>query len=243
MHKTNTLCITTKTHVEIWLMAFRADEAAKDGRDSAEKYLLSRLTDLNPHDQANSRTVLMDLFDELGPVIYCYPSWHPLVSDKRVDYDLTSPSQECGYQGLDHTVYFANGFITCPYDDGQKVLDSVAELKQNPVADITAERLNVRFYASSATPILVRCNWLKPLSKDGTIPLSIAVPLLLENELPEWRTSQVGETWDSMSSYFLGKPHGKRSSLFVNQETGQGIKKIWESLIITGMFGPIMISP
>lgn len=224
-------------------MAFRADEAANDGRISAEKYLLSRLTDISSEELAKSREKLMDLFDELGPVIYTYPSWHPLVSDKRVAYDLLTPNEECGYHGLDHTIFFANGFITCPYDDGQKVIDSVFNLKLSEVADITAERLDVKFYASSATPILVKCIWQKPLSKDGTIPSSIAIPLLLENELPNWTTAQVGETWDTMSSYFLGKPHGKRSSLFVNQETGQNMKKIWESLINTGMFGPIIIRP
>ena len=44
-----------------------------------------------------------------------------------------------------------------------------------------------------------------------------------------------------MRGYFLGKPNGSRSSLFVNQETGQKMKKIWEALINTGMFGPIMV--
>ncbi|MEQ1106728.1 hypothetical protein [Acinetobacter seifertii] len=224
-------------------MAFRADEAAKDGQLSAEKYLLSRLTDISSHDLTKSREKLLDLFDELGPVVYTYPSWHPLVSDKRVNYDLLAPNKECGYQGLDHNVFFANGFITCPYDDGQKVIDSVLQLRPREIANITAERLDVKFYSSSATPILVKCVWQKNLCEDGTIPAAIAVPLLLENELPNWKTAQVGETWDSMSSYFLGKPHGKRSSLFVNQETGQTMKKIWESLTKTGMFGPIIVRP
>lgn len=224
-------------------MAFRADEEIKDGQEFAQKYLLSRLTDITPEELTESRSKLNDLFLDLGPVIDTYPSWHPLISDKRVKYDQLVPNRECGYSGLDHTVYFANGFITCPYDDGQDVLDSVATLKYNPVADITAERLDVKFYAKSATPILVRCNWQKSLADDGTIPLSVAIPLLLENELPHWRTAEVAETWESMRPYFLGKPNGKRSSLFVNQETGQAIKKIWESLINTGMFGPIMIRP
>ena len=222
-------------------MAFRADEEIKDGREHAEKYLLSRLTDLSPVEFEKSKSTLMDLMDQLGPVIYTYPTWHPLVSDKRKSYDSLVPNKDCGYEGLDHTIYFANGFITCPYHDGQQVLDSVMKLKYNPVAEITAERLNVKLYASSTDPILVRCNWQKQLADDGTIPLSTAIPLLLEKELPHWRTAEVAETWDSMRSSFLGKPHGKRSSLFVNQETGQGIKKVWESLINTGMFGPIMI--
>lgn len=233
MHKIQLECV----------MAFRADEATKDGRLSAEKYLLSQLNNLPSEELVRSREKLMDLFDELGPVIYTYPSWHPLVSDKRFDYDPTTPNTDCGYEGLDHTIFFVNGFITCPYDDGQTVIDSVFNLKTNEIADITAERLDVKFYSSNATPILVKCKWQKHLSGDGTIPASIAVPLLLENELPNWKSSRVGETWDTMSSYFLGQPHGKRSSLFVNQETGQTIKKIWESLINTGMFGPILIRP
>lgn len=32
-----------------------------------------------------------------------------------------------------------------------------------------------------------------------------------------------------------------RSSLFVSQETGQAIKKIWDALIFTEMFGPIKV--
>lgn len=224
-------------------MAFRADEEIKDGREHAEKYLLSHLTDLSPVEFEKSKSTLMDLMDQLGPVIHTYPTWHPLVNDKRENYDCVYPNTGCGYRGLDHTISFANGFITCPYGNGQEVIDSVNELKYNPAAEITAERLDMKLYSSQATPILVRCNWTKRLASDGTIPLSIVIPLILENELPMWRTAEVAETWDSMRSNFLGKPHGKRSSLFVNQETGQGIKKIWESLINTGMFGPILIRP
>ncbi|MEQ1347978.1 hypothetical protein [Acinetobacter lwoffii] len=222
-------------------MAFRADEAIREGREHVEKYLLSHLKDLSPVDFEKSRLTLNDLIDQLGPVVETYPTWHPLVSDKRQNYDCINPNTDCGYRGLDHTILFANGFITCPYGNGQEILDSVNELRYNPAAEITAERLDVKLYSSQATPILVRCNWTKRLAADGTVPLSIAIPLILENELPMWRTAEVAETWDSMRSNFLGKPHGKRSSLFVNQETGQGIKRIWESLINTGMFGPLLI--
>lgn len=73
------------------------------------------------------------------------------------------------------------------------------------------------------------------------IPLSLAMPLLLEQEVPCWEWSQVAEPWESMRPYFLGTPRGARSSLFVSQETGQAIKKIWEALIYNGMFGPIKV--
>jgi hypothetical protein len=73
------------------------------------------------------------------------------------------------------------------------------------------------------------------------IPSSIAMPLLLEKKIPCWYSAQVAETWETMRPYFLGQPHGSRSSLFVGQETGQAIQKIWNALIYTGMFGPIRV--
>lgn len=219
-------------------MAFRADEAAQDGRRHIEKYLLSHLT---YSEQETSKKKLDEIFDNLGPAVEWYPTWHPLVRHKlNNEMENLVPSPSCGYQGLDHTKYFANGFITCPYNDGQGVLDSVKNLPHvEGVAYISAERLTEKFYSSSCTTILVQCHWVKALNEDGTIPLSVAAPLLIESELPNWRTSKVGESWDTMREYFLGKPYGKRSSLFLNQETGQCLKKLWETLIKTEMFGPI----
>lgn len=76
---------------------------------------------------------------------------------------------------------------------------------------------------------------------DGTIPLCVAMPLLLEQETPYWRRSEVAETWETIRHYFLGSPHGSRSSLFVNQVTGQAMKKIWNALTYTGMLDPIKV--
>jgi hypothetical protein len=101
-------------------------------------------------------------------------------------------------------------------------------------------RGELQLYRPNASPILVKCNWNEVLPMDGTIPLSIAMPLILERELPCWRWSDVAETWETMRPCFLGTPYGSRSSLFLNRETGQAIKKIWDALISTGMFGTIV---
>jgi hypothetical protein len=225
-----------------WDMAFRADEAARMGSESIVDYLVPRSRDWEESERARSKEALLDIIEELGPVVDSYPSWHPLVRNYQdPQVPATSPGDNCGYHGLDHTRFFAHGFITCPYTDGQAVLDSVAKLPSRFPAEITAERLDVKFYNPSTTAILVRCKWEKPLNADKTIPLSIAMPLLLEKELPCWKVAQVAETWESMRPYFLGRPHGSRSSLFVSQETGQAMKKIWDALIYTGMFGPIRV--
>lgn len=222
-------------------MAFRADEAARMGYERAVNYLISRMRDVDESQRARSKEALEDIVYKYGPVIDSYPSWHPLVSNHDSRDPVTSPSRECGYKGLDHTIYLSNAFITCPYRDGQEVIDSVAALPPHPVATITAEKLDVQLYQPNANPILVKCDWDKPLPMDGMIPLSLAMPLILEKEVPCWRWSEVAETWESMRPSLLGTPYGSRSSLFVNQETGQAIKKIWNALIYTGMFGNIKV--
>ena len=222
-------------------MAFRADEAAKSGLEEVEAYFVPRPRDAGEAERSRSRMALYDLVDELGPVVDAYPTWHPLVSNHSSRHAITVPGTSCGYKGLDHTRHFVNGFITCPYGDGQEVLDSVAALPGLGFAYISARRLKVQFYSPEATPILVKCEWERAPEMGGTIPLAVAMPLILEREVPCWRWSEVAETWETMRPYFLGRPHGSRSSLFVTQETGVALKRIWTDLIFTGMFGPIKV--
>lgn len=228
-------------------MTFRANEAEDDGFNRAKNYLL-RVRDINPLERKRSENKLLDIIDELGPKIDSYPSWHPLVTHHDDRYPVTFPSEQCGYDSLDHTIAFRNGFITCPYhiDNARRVISSVKKLPHNPVAEITAELLDVKFYADIAEPVLVKCNWDEKITRShksyNEIPASIAIPLMLEKEIPCWQWAQLGETWETQRLYFLGSPHGSRSSLFVGQETGQTMKKIWNLLINTGMYGPIKVS-
>ena len=124
-----------------------------------EKYLVPRPRDADEAQRARSRRALEDIADGLGPVVDRYPSWHPLVRKHDSRHPVTVPSDRCGYKGLDHTRFFVNGFITCPYGDGQEVLDSVLALPRHHAAYITAEKLDVQFYNPQTTPILVKCHW------------------------------------------------------------------------------------
>lgn len=219
-------------------MAFRADEAAQEGLEEVLHYFC-RIHGQTEEARARSKARVMDVVAACGPVVSTYPTWHPLVSHQSADDTETTPGSRCGYEGLDHTRYFAHGFITCPYGDGQEVIEAVEKLPSHPIATIRAERLDVELYAPGATPILVTCDWDRAIEPDGTIPLAVAVALLLDKEIPCWRWSQVAETWETMRPYFLGRPHGSRSSLFVSQETGQAMKKVWQTIINTGMYGNI----
>jgi len=218
----------------------------ESGFERAAAYLIPKTA--TDKERQELRYYLDNLTVRLGPVVDSYPSWHPLVCNHSGRYSSNYPNEQCGYQGLDHTVCFANGFISCPYHDGQKIIDSVGTLSNNDkywqynhVASIEAERIDKPLYNESADPILVYVNWLRPINIDKTIPKNLAVGLMLEEEVPCWRRSELGETWENMRPYLMGQPCGKRSSIFLDQEAGQTMKKVYEAITYSGMFGPLNV--
>ena len=217
-------------------MSFRANEAAINGYEKLKNYLIQR--DFSPIDRSKGEETIQRIVDLCGPVVERYPTWHPLVMNHDRRFPETHPSDQCGYRGLDHTRYFAHGFITCPYTDGQDVIDSVQSMPTHHAAAITAERLDASLYSKSATPVLVRCEWSEPLETGGLVPQRLAVPLMLEREVPCWKWSERAETWETMRTYLLGEPHGKRSSLFLSQESALAMKKVYVAMTDSGMFGP-----
>lgn len=217
-------------------MKFRADEEIETGRLRAVSYLTKHLA---PAERAAAEEAVDELIAAHGPVVESYPSWHPLVSRGpgcRTS-PPTRPGEPSGYKGLDHSIYFRNAFVTCPYTDGSAVLKSVAKLKRHFAADITAEALEIPLYNAGVSPVLVKCEWSGGAASDAFIPLCIAAPLMLEQELPCWEWAELAETWETMRGYILGWPHGSRSSLFVDQETGAALKSLYNALVATGMFG------
>jgi hypothetical protein len=216
-------------------MAFRADEAAASGYEKTKSYLIPR--QFTPSQRERADEALRDIVSMCGPPVDAYPIWHPLVADHEGRSPETYPNERCGYMGLDHTQYFAHGFITCPYDDGHRVIESAINISCPPCASITAERLDVPFYNNSVQPILVRCEWSVALETNNTVPKSLAVPLMIEKELPAWRWAERSETWETMRPYLLGQPHGSRSSLFVTQDTALAIKNVYSAMVESGMFG------
>ena len=219
-------------------MAFRADEAAQDGYERARRILVH-----SPGVEADQRELadraLRDLIDAHGPVVWAYPRWHPLVPQKEPQMPVTDPSDRCGYAGLDHTIFFAHAFVSCPYGDGSAIIESVEAMEPHPCATIRAERLDVPFYNASTTPILVRCDWRDTFPKRHMVPKSLAVPLMIQEEMRMWHHAQVGERWETMRPYLLGDPHGSRSSLFVTQETAMAMKHVYTAMVESGMFGPL----
>ena len=219
-------------------MAFRADEEAEAGRERARRTLV-----LSPGVEIAKRAAadraLENLIENHGPVVRAYPIWHPLVPQLSPRTIITRPDERCGYAGLDHTVFFAHAFVSCPYGDGAKLIESVEALNRHTCARVTAERLDVPFYNPSTTAILVRCDWDDSFPEQHMVPKSLAVPLMIQEEMRMWPNAEVGERWETMRSFLLGDPHGARSSLFVTQDTAIAMKRVHVAMVESGMFGPL----
>jgi hypothetical protein len=153
---------------------------------------------------------------------------------------VTTPDSRCGYEGLDHTIFFAHAFVTCPYGDGARVIESAEKISHN-CATISAEAPSVTLYNENATAILVRCDWHEVFVDRHMVPKRIAVPLMIQEEMKMWLRADFGERWETMRPYLLGEPHGSRSSLFVNQDTALAMKRAYMAMVESGMFGPLQL--
>jgi hypothetical protein len=216
-------------------MIFRAEESAQAGLERAMRYLIPG--DATTEERAKVTAGLTEIIAQNGPVVDSYPTWHPLVPQRDPRQPQTIVSDRCGYERLDHTVYFVNAFLTCPYGNASRVIDSALRIDvPGKAGQIIAEEVDIPFYNRSATPVLVRMEWAVPLENGQQIPASRAVPLMLENEVPAWRSAERGESWEEMRHYLLGSPHGRRSSHFVSQATAIQLKKIYEAMNESGMY-------
>lgn len=214
-------------------MVFRANESASASLERAIRfYALNPHNDLSPKEREQAAEYLRTLTRELGPVIGSYPTWHPFVRHKK--------DGMFDFPGLDHVLCFAHGFITAPYGEGnaEQTRAAIEALPSMPDAEISVEVPEVKLYNSDVHPLLVRCIWDYKLLPDMTVPPKVVIPALLMHELPCAYGAVYSESWERMASDFLGYPHGKVSSHFVNAETGRAIKKIWQALNDAEIFGP-----
>lgn len=213
-------------------MEFRSPTVAAQQNAAAITYLSKSL-----RDPAAGRAVVEQLIAELGNATDGYPDWHPiLTSPPRDSTEHRSSLQQIeAYRGLDHTIEFVRGFVTCPYSDeaADRLVSAV-----NAAPNLEARRLFEPLYSDQAYPVVVTA-WNVELEADGTIRSRDALRWFVSLSASEAADAQVAETWWNIRSYILGSPHGSRSSLFVNQHTGAHMRKILEAMNESGMFGPI----
>ena len=221
-------------------ISFRTNEAAAIGLEKAKRSMCSP-QNLGTEDAAAAVETIESITKRWGPVVEVYPSWHPLVSAGNIDphSPAITPGVNCGYEGLDHSVWFRNAILTCPYSDRKKVVNSVKKLTFPDCVTVSCEIIKQPIYHPDATPVLVTCDWNLFPEEDGSINRRYAVGRMLEAEIALWEGAQVAETWETMRPYFLGLPCGSKTSLFVNHDTGQAMKRVWQAIIEAGVFGDV----
>lgn len=213
-------------------MEFRAANVSAIQNGSAQKYLTEDITD-----SAAGQRQFIALVDNLGSAVDAYPEWHPILTlpnnkHSRPVYDLGDLSV---YDGIDHTVRFVRGFVTCPYS--MEVADRLVG-NVNQIPYLHAYRLNEPLYADNTYPVVVEATNVS-LEADGTIASRKALLWFLEKMVKDGGEAEVAETWWTIRSNLLGSPHGARSSLFVNQHVGANMRKILDAMNNSGVFGPI----
>lgn len=213
-------------------MEFRSPTAALQQNAKALDYLTKDLA--NPE---AGRAMVGKLIEELGNAVDFYPDWHPILTapPRKGAERICSLSHLEIYEKLDHTTMFISGFVTCPYsnDNAGKLAAAV-----NNVPGLCAYRLDQPLYSDSSHPVVVVANAVK-LEADGTIRSRDALAWFVQQAAAEASSAQVAESWWNIRPNLLGGPHGSRSSLFVNQHTGNHMRKILEAMNTSGMFGPV----
>jgi len=214
-------------------MEFRSPTVAAQQNAEAVSYLTKNLAD-----QDAGRAQINELIQELGNAVDRYPDWHPILTApaRTAGEHISSIEQLEAYKGVHHTREFVRGFVTCPYsrERADKIVASVGK-----IPDLYARRLDRPLYADDAHPVVVVAMNVE-LEADGTIRSRDALTWFVQRAAASANGAQVAETWWNIRSLILGKPHGSRSSLFVNQHAGLHMRKILEAMNASGMFGPVL---
>lgn len=198
-------------------------------------YSLQRLTQ-NLSDPETGRAVFEELLLELGNSVEAYPDWHPILTIPQGSSEIGVPMESLpAYKGMDHTVFFIKGFVTCPY--GEDTADQLVN-NVNAMTGLYAYRLDAALYSDKAYPVVVRAVGVE-LEGDGTIRSRDALAWCVQELVQNAHSAEVAETWWNIRANLLGRPHGSRSSTIVNQHTGSHMRKILEALNNSGMYGPI----
>ncbi|AVI67675.1 hypothetical protein CKQ84_18435 [Shewanella sp. WE21] len=211
-------------------MEFRHPTAVAETNTRALNYLTENLN--NP--KAGCET-FQQILTELGNSIEVYPKWHPILTIPLCQSGSNEALLSNLYKGIDHTILFVKGFITCPYSETAAI-----ELVNttNQLTGLRAYCLKSPLYSDDAYPVVIIATDVE-LEADGTIRSRDALAWCLQYLTEYARNAQVAETWWNMRHYILGEPHGSRSSLLVNQYTGGHMRKILEVLNDSGVYGPI----
>ncbi|ECN9265259.1 hypothetical protein ZL58_14580 [Salmonella enterica subsp. enterica serovar Typhimurium] len=210
-------------------------------REYVFNYLLPKKSDGATKEQIDrAKIVLTRALNILGPVIEFYPAWHPFMDELDLSHKWGIGKlnhilpRESPLAGLDHTICFANGIITCPYDYHEElILRSYEDYKKNRILNhdhshyVHIEPLkDVMLYHPNAKPYLITHSELElPFQPYNG---SWIIARMLKRQLPSMERHSCAEPWeDGTKQEFLGYPSWGNSSLLVDSKTTSKMRKIW----------------
>lgn len=207
-------------------MTFRYDEAADETRNRAMQYRLAQRENIKHQDRLDAADLIDDLIESHGPVIDFYPDWHPL--------NLIEPNRDELRPYHDHALHFRDAVLLAPYNDPPlEPLQAFCEshrLLANEIKGLYHNK-NCKLFVIESLEFACDTD-----SGEKYIDQRKAVGALLDCwKCPEGygrrpydlSSFECWESWEDMHKHLLGAPCGKRSSLFVDEKTGQAIRRLY----------------
>jgi hypothetical protein len=181
------------------------------------------------------RILLRTLAGTYGGRIHGYPAWHPFLCKQDPCRSGTTPQGVDQLGFIDHPVWFANAFVASFWGEhlGDALISQVETLSHREVT-FHAQRLDEWIYAEGADTVLVYCKWHGHRG-DELVPARVAIPLMLEHELPARHQSSRTEPWETMKPYILGRPSGH----FCSEYTAEILEKTYRCLVAATVWGPV----
>lgn len=203
-------------------MSFRYDEAVAEGRSWA---ITHKTSYFKGEEKIKSINFIDSLIEKYGPVIEYYPHWHPL----RIFQDAHYIQQPVRF--VDHGLHLRDATLLAPYDESFDALQSFCEPRR-----LLATRLDGKgpyHHPRVQLYLVVALNFV--YGDDRYIDRKAAVETMIDGwkkpfEYGHERSAReftCWESWETMHGFLLGRPCGKRSSVFVDEETGQAIRRLY----------------
>ncbi len=197
-------------------MTFRYDDAILSGRDFA----MASTVNFKDDDERKKAIKFIDnLMKEYGPVVSRYPNWHPF---EKVNDMVTNR-----LYFYDHPLFLRDAVLFAPYKESEM---QVREFFGQD--GFFVEKVDGPYHNKNCHLYLVS---LIDDMKNGERKRYLDRRLVIQALLGNWKPTEDAsvleyacwESWETMHRYLLGVPCGKRSSVFVDEETGQAIKRLY----------------
>lgn len=200
-------------------------------KNALERFVYS--DSLSEEQMKQNEIKMASLVEAHGMPVEYYPIWHPFKFGMKKFGESVKTNDTINdlFGFLDHSLYFVDAILTCPYGFKDNQIENVINLHHH-VEDYSfnCEVLkDCKFYSGNAHSILIKVNI--PKEKDHTIEKTALTRLFLQQiNYDLTQNTYCSEKWADMRTSLLGQPCGALSSPFINQKNGVFIRKLFKMI-------------